>query len=76
MKKLNMLLLAALCTGTAQAADLLTAYQDALAYDAQFAVARAALGAGAPHKLLARRYNFGKGAFTDELRSQRSTTNG
>ena len=46
MKKFNVLLLAALCVGTARAADLLTAYQDAMTHDAQFAAARAALDAG------------------------------
>jgi outer membrane protein len=46
MKRFNMLLLSVVCAGTAQATDLLTAYKDALAYDAQFAAARAALDAG------------------------------
>lgn len=46
MKRFNMLLLSVMCAGTVQATDLLTAYKDALAYDAQFAAARAALDAG------------------------------
>lgn len=40
------LLLSAACAGSAWGADLLSVYRDALAYDAQFAAARATLEAG------------------------------
>ncbi|AJP49118.1 channel protein TolC [Rugosibacter aromaticivorans] len=47
MKKIHSLwLISYLFTGGAGAADLLSAYHDAVAYDAQFAAARAALDAG------------------------------
>ena len=45
-KTLALLLAAALGAGTAQANDLLTVYREAVAYDAQFAAARASLAAG------------------------------
>ena len=47
MKKTRVLLLAALFGATAaQANDLLTVYREAVAYDAQFAAAKASLAAG------------------------------
>lgn len=45
-RMLSVLLLSGLSAGPLQAADLLSAYRDAVAYDAQYAAARAALDAG------------------------------
>jgi outer membrane protein len=45
-KTLAILIAAALGAGSAQANDLLTVYREAVAYDAQFAAARASLAAG------------------------------
>jgi len=44
--KIGVLLSALFLTGTAQAADLLGVYRDAVGYDAQFSAARSALDAG------------------------------
>ncbi|MBI4986262.1 MAG: TolC family outer membrane protein [Rhodocyclales bacterium] len=45
-KKLSLALAAVFAAGTAAAADLVSVYRDAVAYDAQFAAAKASLDAG------------------------------